>query len=141
MCCLNRGGLNQINTPLVLDPFNVSAVGNQGWFLTVVHVKGTSNVLADALSRDRPIATEWELDTNSFQWILSLSVRPHVDLFATRENHKLPMYVSPILDKMAIGMDTLRIDWNSWKTLYFFPPVKMMPQVLHNWSFLRDWSC
>ena len=85
---------------------------------------------ADALSRDRPIATEWALDTDSFQWILSLGVRPQVDLFATRENHKLPLYVSPILDKKAIGIDALRIDWNSWKTLYLFPPVKMMPQVL-----------
>ena len=136
MCCLNRGGLNQINTPLVLDPFNVSAVGNQGWFLKVVQVKGTSNVLADTLSRVRPTATEWELDINSFQWILSLSARPHVHLFATMDNHKLPMYISPILNKMAIGMDTLRIDWNSWKTLYFFPTVKMMPHVLHTKGLL-----
>ena len=30
VCCLNRGGLSQINTPLVLDPFNCSIVRNQG---------------------------------------------------------------------------------------------------------------
>ena len=35
-CCLNKGGLNQINTPLVLDPFKISAVENQGRFLKVV---------------------------------------------------------------------------------------------------------
>ena len=83
-------------------------------------MKGTSNVLADELSRVRPIATEWGLDINSFLWILSLSVRPHVHLIATMDTHKLPMYISPILNKMAIGMDTLRIDWNSLETLILF---------------------
>ena len=98
-------------------------------------MKGASNVLADALSRDRPIAMEWELDMESFQWILSLSVRPQVDLFATRVNRKLSLYVSPILDEKAIMVDAFRMDWNSWKTIYLFPQVKMLPQVLKLESF------
>ena len=39
---------------------------NKGWFLTTVHAKGANSVLADALSRDHPVAMEWELGMNSF---------------------------------------------------------------------------
>ena len=36
---------------------------------------------------------------------------PHVDLFATRLNHKLPLYVSPVPDPNAWDIDALNINW------------------------------
>ena len=66
VCCLNRGGSAR-SIPLWSWTLSiVNLLETRGWFLTVVHLKGASNVLADALSRDRPIATEWELDMESF---------------------------------------------------------------------------
>ena len=56
---------------------------------------------------------------------------------ATRENHNLSLYVSPILEKRAVGMVALSRDWNSFKTIYLFPPIQMMPQVLKLESLMR----
>ena len=36
---------------------------------------------------------------------------PHVDLFATHLNHKLPLYVSPVPDPKAWDIDALNINW------------------------------
>ena len=51
-------------------------------------MKGTSTVLADEMC----------FSYGGFWWILSLRVRPQIDLFAIKENYKLRLYVSPILD-------------------------------------------
>ena len=78
-----------------------------------------------------PITTERALDMDSLWWILSLWVRPEVDLFTTKESHTLHLYVSPVLDEGVIVIDAFRIAWNSWKTIYLFPPLKMLSQILH----------
>ena len=41
---------------------------------------------------------------------LSKVVHPHVDLFATRLNHKLPLYVSPVPDPNSWDIDALNIN-------------------------------
>ena len=57
------------------------------------------NILADHLSRlDRPLNTEWSLDQLVANSIFQMLNFPKVDLFATRFNHKLPLYVSPVAD-------------------------------------------
>ena len=43
---------------------------------------------------------------------------PNVDLFATRFNQKLPLYVSPVPD----NHDALSVDWNCFHA-YAFPPT------------------
>ncbi|CAG2222302.1 unnamed protein product [Mytilus edulis] len=71
-------------------------------FLSVRHVPGSQNLLADALSRSRvPVNTEWEIHPSVFQEIILRWDRPHIDLFATSLNHKLETYVSPIPDEKA----------------------------------------
>ena len=52
-----------------------------------------------------------------------------VDLFATRFNHRLPFYVSPVLDPGAWALDALTLDWNAL-IAYAFPPFNLIPQVL-----------
>ena len=37
---------------------------------------------------------------------------PHVDLFATRLNHKVPLYMSPVPDQNACDIDALNINWS-----------------------------
>ena len=64
------------------------------------------NVMADLLSRSNPVqSTEWSPDSTD----LSKWFTPHVDLFATRLNHKLPLYVSPVPEKNAWDIDALKI--------------------------------
>ena len=45
---------------------------------------------------------------------------PHVDLFATRLNHKVPLYLSPVPDQHAWDIDALNINW-SGLTAYAYP--------------------
>ena len=53
-----------------------------------------------------------------------------VDLFATRWNHKLPTFVSPVPDPMAWAVDALSLNWDGL-IAYAFPPTVLVPKVLH----------
>lgn len=56
-------------------------------WLTVNHVPGAKNVIADELSRKLPMDTEWSLDYHVFHEICSMFGKPNVDLFASRLNN------------------------------------------------------
>ena len=70
--------------------------------IRVCHIPGKFNILADRLSRlDRPLKTEWALNQSVANYIFQMLNYPNVDLFAIRFSHKLPLYVSPVLDDHA----------------------------------------
>ena len=48
----------------------------------------------------------------------------HVDLFATRLNHKVPVYVSPVPDQNAWDIDALNINWSGLPA-YAYPPTAL----------------
>ena len=63
------------------------------------HIPGYLNVMADLLSRSNQVqSTEWSLHPQVFKQICQKWFTHHVYLFATRLNHKLPLYVSPVPD-------------------------------------------
>ena len=87
------------------------------------HVLGCLNVMADLLSRSNQVqSTEWSLHPQVFKQIFQKWSTPHVDLFATHLNHKLPLYVSPIPDPRAWDIDALNINWTNL-TAYAYPPT------------------
>ena len=53
-----------------------------------------------------------------------------VDLFATRDNARLPDFVSPFPDPMALGVDAFSLHWGDWDSIYLFPPVKALHRVV-----------
>ena len=57
--------------------------------------------MVDCSSRVLPVQTEWELDGETFQWLSSLVGPLEIDLFATRDKAKLPVFVSPFPDPLA----------------------------------------
>ena len=66
------------------------------------HIPGCLTVMADLLSRSNQVqSTEWSLHPQVFKQICQKWFTPHVDLFATHLNYKLPLYVSPIPDSNA----------------------------------------
>ena len=71
-----------------------------------------SDVMANLLSRSNQV-TEWSMHPQMFKQICHRWFTPHVDLFATHLNHKLPLYVSPIPDPKAWDIDALNINWTS----------------------------
>ena len=89
--------------------------------LLVKHIPGRFNTLADRMSRvDKPISTEWSLNQKIANKIFQIMDFPSIDLFATRLNHRLPLYVSPIPDHKALSIDALLMDWNRIHA-YTFP--------------------
>jgi hypothetical protein len=90
-------------------------------------IPGNLNVLADALSRTRPLPGEWKLDPSVFKQICARWGTPEVDLFATQFNHQLPVFVSPL--PSAALHDGLSLPWR-WEFLYAFPPYKLLLRLL-----------
>ena len=94
------------------------------------HIPGCSNILADALSRPaRPAPTEWMLHRDVFEQLCQHFHRPMIDLFATSQNHRLPVYVSPVPDPAAYAVDALAISWEGLDA-YAFPPPVLLPRVI-----------
>ena len=94
--------------------------------LLVKHIPGRFNTLADRMSRiDKPISTEWSLNQEIANKIFQIMDFPSIDLFATRLNHRLPLYVSPILDQKALSIDAISMDWNRIHA-YAFPPFHLI---------------
>ena len=85
------------------------------------HIPECLNVMGDLLSRSNQIqSTEWSLHPQVFKQICHKWFTAHVDLFATRLNHKVPLYVSPVPDQNAWDIDALNIDY-SGLTAYAYP--------------------
>ena len=94
------------------------------------HIPGCLNVMADLLSRSNlEQSTEWSLHPQVFKQICQKWFTPHVDLFATHLNHKLPLYVSPIPDPRAWDIDALNINWTNL-TAYAYPPTALLHKVI-----------
>ena len=75
------------------------------------------------LSRSNQVqSTEWSLHPEVFKQICQKWFTPHVDLFATHLNHKLPLYMSPIPDPRAWDIDAVSINWTNL-TAYAYPPT------------------
>ena len=107
--------------------------------LSARHVPGVMNLVADQLSRSQQILhTEWSLNTQIFRWLSLIDFHPQIDLFATRFNHKLPLYVSPVPDPQALAVDALEMNW-SGLLLYSFPPTALCLVVVK--KFMNSQSC
>ena len=61
--------------------------------------------------------------------IFDLWGKPHIDLFATRLNNRLPVFVSPVPDPLAESVDALTLDWTGLDA-YAFPPPVLLNAVL-----------
>ena len=103
----------------------------RGITLKVRHIPGRFNILADRLPRMlKPVPTEWCLNQTIAYLVFSVTGCPSIDLFATRLNNRLPMYVSPIPDSKALAIDALSISWDHIHG-YAFPPFHAIPAILN----------
>ena len=129
VACISRGG----SRSAVLNKMTLTLLrlqNSRSWTLTASHLAGVRNVVADALSRGSIQQTEWSLDLQSFHFVTTKVPSLEIDLFATRENHKLRTYCSPDLDPGATATDALSVEWNRWEYIYLFPPISIIQKVL-----------
>ena len=130
-CIRNQGSTHSVSL-LMLTSEILEFCSSLSISLIPQHLRGVLNVLADQGSRDHPIETEWSLDSTTFSWICQLLPSPpQVDMFATRDNSQLPVFVSPCPDGEAAAIDALSTDWNRWGVIYLFPPWNIIPEVIH----------
>ena len=95
-------------------------------------------MVADKLSRlGQTIQTEWSLLQEVFQAICSRWHWPQIDLFVTRFNNKLPQFVSPVPDPLAVAVDALSFQWEDLDA-YAFPPAAILRKVVEK---LQDSPC
>jgi ribonuclease HI len=97
--------------------------------LQAVHIPGTMNVVADRLSRHLASPTEWELNTQVVSKLFQLWGTPQMDLFATDQNKKLPLFCSLFPHSQAFHQDALALSWNRLFG-YAFPPLAILNQVV-----------
>ena len=75
-----------------------------------------------------------------FNLLCSRWARPHVDLFATRFNHKLSKFVSLVPDATAWAVDALSLPWESLDA-YAFPPFSLLSQGNGSGLSQNDSNC
>ena len=89
-------------------------------YLTAAHIPGKTNIQADQASRLFNDRTEWQLDKSVFKKLLAIFGKPEVEMFASRLNHQLPLYVAWIPDPEAIAVDAFTQNWTE-HYIYFNP--------------------
>ena len=58
-------------------------------------------------------------------------------LFITRNNTRLPKFVSPVLDHQTEALDAFRVDWKRWEKIYLFSTWTQIPKVLNRLQSFR----
>ena len=98
-------------------------------WLSIAHIPGVENTLADFKSRHFADNLEWGLSDKLFEKVRKVFGDFDIDLFATRLNCKVPNYVSWAPDPHACAIDAFTIDWSDSK-FYAFPPFRQVGRVI-----------
>ena len=97
--------------------------------LTVEHLPGDLNLIADWHSRNANDSSDWSLDRQVFSQILAQMGPLDVDLFASRLNFKLKKIVSWKPDPKSFAIDAFLLSWTKLKG-YAFPPFSLIGRCL-----------
>lgn len=98
-------------------------------WLTITHIPGVENVLADLRSRKFKDHLEWELNIKLFKIICDIWGKPEVDMFASRLNAKIRKYVSWEPEPFNWRTDAFSFKWTGLY-IYCFPPFSLLPRVV-----------
>ena len=99
-------------------------------WLTVSHLSGTKNFVADYASRNFRVDLEWKLRADIFHELTQRFLEPDIDLFASRLNYQMLPYVSWQADPAAEHTDAFTLDWASYSCFFAFPPFCLIAKVL-----------
>lgn len=81
--------------------------------MSVAHIPGKQNLVADFESRRNQREAEWQLNKAALQNALSsFNFQPDIDLFASRIHYLFPKYVSYRPDPEAFAIDAFSLRWS-----------------------------
>ena len=130
MSCINQMGTchsKEINS--IVRQIWEWCISHSIW-ITVSHIPGKENTIADRESRKQRRETERTLDSEIFDnMLISFSVKPDIDLFASQINYKCKKYVSYQPDPGAYAVDAFHLTWKDF-CFYAFPPFCIIQKVL-----------
>lgn len=124
----HMGGSKSIPCDTVAKKIWQWCVSRDLW-LTALHIPGSTNVIADSLSRKYPSDHEWKLNPLIFQKMCQLFPPFSIDLFASKLNFQLPRYASWKPDPQATIIDAFSISWGK-EYFYSFPPFSLIHKCL-----------
>tara|TARA_R110002050_G_scaffold241151_1_gene377524 strand:- start:1274 stop:3166 length:1893 start_codon:yes stop_codon:yes gene_type:complete len=102
---------------------------DMGSTMSAVHLAGTKNERADALSREKSDRYDWTLSSEFFQSHLAPRWNFTVDAFASRLSKKMERFWSFKADPDASAIDAMEQCW-SGEMLFLNPPERMVGAVL-----------
>ena len=81
--------------------------------------------------------TEWSLNKAILNKIFLEWGSPTIDLFASAQNRKCPVFCAWDQDPTALTQDALSIGWDRMFA-YAYPPLSLIPKVLQH---MIDYQC
>ena len=123
----NMGGCKSIKCDIIATRIWEWAIEHDIW-LTITHIEGRLNTDPDALSRVFDDKTEWMINPILFR-LINKRYKPEIDLFASRLNRQLDLYVTWQPDPHAIAVNAFTFNW-AGKLNYIFCPFSVIPQAL-----------
>ncbi|XP_013393362.1 uncharacterized protein LOC106161058 [Lingula anatina] len=130
----NMGGSHSLQCNEVARDIWQWAINRNIW-LTVAHVPGVANVIADRESRKKyQSETEWMLNPIVFRKLASeFTFTADIDLFASRLNKQIDKFVSWNPEPECVGVDAFTMNWRHLNG-YIFCPFSVIPRVLQQMS-------
>lgn len=98
--------------------------------ITAARIPTELNVVADGLSRIKPLTTEWRLPKEVFEELQGWTGTIEVDLMATPNNKQVERFVAPFDHPRALFTDALSRNWKGLGRSYVFPPPNLIPQLI-----------
>ena len=120
---LNKMGGRKLPLNVLTKDIWVWCLTRDIW-LSVFHIPGKTNYIADRLSRTLNDDMEWELSQEVFQMVQNQFDPLDIDLFASKDNYNLDKYVS----YLAVAINAFSLTWTN--NSYLFPPFSLLGLVL-----------
>ena len=118
MCDINTTAVNVINHMGASHSDSCNSLAKEIWewciardiWVSVAHIPGKQNLVANFESRRKQRETEWRLNKAALQNVLlRLNFAPDIDLFASRINYLFPKNVSYRPDPEAFAIDAFSL--------------------------------
>ena len=136
--CDNTSAVNIINHMGTSHSDSCNSMAKTIWewcmyrniWISIAHIPGKQNLVADFESRRQERETEWMLSKQLLADALAeLDFSPEIDLFASRVNKQFPKYAAYRPDPNACAIDAFTLSWGNLK-FYAFPPFSLISTML-----------
>lgn len=118
----HQGGTHSVAILKLTKKIWEYALKNKIW-LTIQHIRGVDNILADQASRGDLDRDEYHLSEQAMQKIREHLGEPSIDLFASNTNNRCRQF-------MTRAEDAFSISWTNLELPLIHPPIKLIPRIL-----------